>query len=158
MKKNLFAALAALAVGAVGCGGASAEDFAGLYRGSGSIIYTNSDGQKFTDSQNGWSESLSASVNSDKILFAGSCRVTATVTDDRTFAVDPNDCSLGQGRLSNGVTCDGRDRIKSGTGKLSDDGKKLVLSLRGEFVQEKCSDPSYNEIFAYTSEVSLAKQ
>jgi hypothetical protein len=159
LMKIMFAAFAALALGASGCGGsASAEDFEGLYVGSGNTAYTTSSGRTLSSQQSNWSESLSASISSEKILFAGFCRITATVTGDRTFTLDANTCSLGEGNVSSSVTCQARDELKSGTGTLSEDGKRLDLTYVGEFVQFDCSDAFYNETFQYTTKVALNRQ
>ena len=157
--KIMFAALAALALGASGCGGsASAEDFQGLYIGSGTTVFTSSDGEKFNNRYTPWSESLSASVSSEKILFAGFCRQTGTVTGDRTFTLDPNLCNLGEGDVGSGVTCQERDELKSGTGTLSEDGKRLDLKYVGEYARSNCSDPRYNEVYQYDTSVALNRQ
>lgn len=154
MRKASFGIIVAAALAAVGCGGApNAEDFAGLYRGSGTTSYKNSDGQNFQDTENGWSESLTASVNSDKILLAGSCRLTATVKDELTFTIDPKDCDLGMGEM-----CHITNRVRSGTGTLSEDRKTLTLVLSGDWVQTGCLEAQYNETFTYTTSVKLTRQ
>jgi hypothetical protein len=137
----------------VACGGASADDFAGLYKGSGSTQYTSPDGRTFRDDHPTWQESLSASVNSDKILFAGLCRVTAVVTGDDTFEMDPILCDLGSDE-----DCHYTDRITSGDGKLLEDGTQLTLTWNGEYTQRDCVDPANNAVFKYRSSVTLKRQ
>jgi hypothetical protein len=158
LKTPVFVTLAALMLGAVGCGSATAEDFVGLYRGGGTMNYTTSDGEKFSNRETNWSESLTASVSSEKILFGGFCRLTATVTGDRTFTVDRNVCALGQGNAGGGVTCNGQDEVKSGTGTLSEDGKRLDLTLVGQFVQSECSLGTFNETYQYTATLALIRE
>jgi hypothetical protein len=143
-----------VALSAVACGGGpSAEDFAGLYRGSGTTVYTSSDGEIFRDTQAGWSTSLSSSVSSDKILFAGSCRITAVVTGEDTFELEPISCDLGSD-----ADCHYVDRILSGEGKLLEEGMKLTLTLKGEYVQDQCAVAGDNAVFKYATTVTLKRQ
>ena len=150
-----MAVLVAGAVLAAGCGGEdpSPEDFAGLYSGSGSTRYTDSDGRTFTEDNARWTESLTPSLAGDRILFAGSCGLTAVVTGKDTFAVQATTCDLGSD-----ADCHYTDRTLDGVGTLTNDGATLSLIFNGEWVQSNCVDPAYNETFKYRTNVTLKRR
>ena len=155
MKKASSGIVVAVALAAVGCGGAPGpEEFAGLYLGSGTTRYVHlSSGYVDVDPRTNWSTGLSASAAGDKILLSGSCHLTADVVDEHTFQVNAKECPV---RV--GTSCDIQDRTKTGKGTLSEDRMTLTLVFTGDSVQSKCADPDNDGIWSYTTELKLKRQ
>ena len=155
MKKATSVVVVALALAGVGCGGAPGpEDFAGLYRGSGTTRYVHvSTGFEDTDPRNDWSTGLSASAEGDKILFSGSCRLTADVVDEHTFEVNATDCPMRRG-----TSCDLLDHTKTGKGTLSEDRLTLTLVFTGDLMQSRCVRPADEGLWTYSTELKLTRQ
>jgi len=153
LKKMSCGIVVALAVAGAGCGSPNAEDFAGLYKGTGSTRFVDGAGGDAVDPHDEWTTSLTASIQDDKkLLFAGTCGLTADVVDEQTFTVNRNSCDLGR------EACHFVDRTLAGEGTLSEDRLTLSLVFTGEWVQSECVDAANNGVWSYRTLVTLKRQ
>jgi hypothetical protein len=141
----------------IGCGGDPRLEFIGTYKGPGSTIVKFSDGTSERYPKGEATLTITAPESSDKLLFNGSCALTATVNSDTQFTFDKRACP--SERITFGsppVSCDLTETITGGTGTRND--STLTISFFGESTLSRCSDGGPNDRATYTTEMTVTRQ
>lgn len=134
--------------------------FAGTWKGPMRTIVKFQDGSSQTFPKGEATVVIDAPPRSDQLNFNGSCGMSATVNDDRTFAVNKRACpteriSFPDASGTRTVMCDLVETVNGGIGTRAT--TSLTLSYFGDSQIGRCTD-GLDSFATYTSELTLTDQ
>lgn len=135
-------------------------NFVGTWKGPSKTIVRFSDGSSETYPHGEATLIITAPERSNLLTFNGTCGMTATVNDDRTFTLNKRACPLERVSFpstsgTSTISCDFVETVSGGTGTRAT--TSLSMSYFGDSQLVRCTN-GFDDLATYTTEFTLSQQ